>query len=191
MPWHAILTFWDIIKNKRGSEEVQSTLYVLWKCHNETFYFVQLIYANLKTVHLSLSSSFGQGAKDICLLFLFLLAILELQDMCLQCILIRFSCSIILPYSPTPLLRTISIGFLVLFSYIYTKYLTIITLLHPLHLPSPPLNRPCFTFLFFIFKCILIVQRGFALVFHTCIYCTLLRLTPLYYLLFIRKGKDI
>jgi hypothetical protein len=66
--------------------------------------------------------------------------------MCLQCILIRFTSSIILPYRVFTHLRTISIGFIVLFSYMYTKYINHI---HPLHLPPlwyPAPGRTCFTF---------------------------------------------
>jgi hypothetical protein len=30
----------------KGDEYDQNTLYAVWKCHNETHYFVQLIYSN-------------------------------------------------------------------------------------------------------------------------------------------------
>jgi hypothetical protein len=62
---------------------------------------------------------------------------------------------------------------------------TIFTLLHSLCLLSPShwypcLERTCFMFLSFIFKCILTVQVGFIVTFHQCIYCALLRLTYLF-----------
>jgi hypothetical protein len=40
------------------------------------------------------------------------------------------------------------------------------------------LHRTYFTFLSFIFKCILIIQWVFALVFHKCVYQSLIRLSP-------------
>jgi hypothetical protein len=50
--------------------------------------------------------------------------------------------------------------------------------LSPFTLPLP-LDRTYFTFLSFIFlKCILTDKWGFAIVFHTCLYHTLIRLTP-------------
>jgi hypothetical protein len=76
----------------------------------------------------------------------------------------------ILPLHSLPLLKTISTGFIVIFSYNYIKiHLTIFTLLHPLHSPSlfllvPPPTGPilhsCPSFL----KCVLIVQRDFTVV---------------------------
>jgi hypothetical protein len=57
----------------------------------------------------------------------------------------------------------------------------IMSLLHPLHLPSPnPLLPTPKQDLFYLpvhFKCVLIVQRSFAVVFHTYMYYTLIRLT--------------
>jgi hypothetical protein len=69
-----------------------------------------------------------------------------------------------------------------IFIYIYK----VIDHIHPLYIySSPPWyplpDRNNLTFLsiiFYIFKCILIVQGGFTVVFHTCIYYTLIRLTP-------------
>jgi hypothetical protein len=83
-----------------------------------------------------------------------------------------------------PLLRTFSTSFIILFSYMKTKYI------HYIHLPSPSLlilplllvptpgkdlfYHPVLHF----FKCVLIVQRGFAMIFHTCIYHALIKLSP-------------
>jgi hypothetical protein len=50
----------------------------------------------------------------------------------------------------------------------------------------PPPDSAYFTYLFFIFfKYVLIFQGDFTLVFQTCIYCALIRLTILHYLLFL------
>jgi hypothetical protein len=58
--------------------------------------------------------------------------------------------------------------------------------IHPSSLPSPctlpphwlpPPNNLFCVFILHFFKCTLIVYRGFAVVFHTWIYCTLTRLT--------------
>jgi hypothetical protein len=54
--------------------------------------------------------------------------------MCLKCILVGFTPSIVLlllPYS----LRIISTGFILLFSYVYTKYIHHITLIPPFFVP--------------------------------------------------------
>jgi hypothetical protein len=105
---------------------------------------------------------------------------------CLPYVLIRFTPSIILPHPPPTPLRTISTSFIVLFSYTNTKGIQYI---HPLSLSLFTLlsststhswTRPVLHF----FKCVLTVQGGFALVFHTCPYHSLIRL-PRYYLLFL------
>jgi hypothetical protein len=57
------------------------------------------------------------------------------------------------PFSPFSLLRTISTGFLVLFSYRNTKYFHLIHLFlmpAPFHWWSPP-DRTCFLFLSFVY----------------------------------------
>jgi hypothetical protein len=56
--------------------------------------------------------------------------------------------------------------------HMYTKCINLSVYPSPSHW-YPFLDRTCFTFLSFI----LIVQGGFALIFHTCIYCTLISLT--------------
>jgi hypothetical protein len=94
-------------------------------------------------------------------------------QMCLQCALIRIILSIILLHLP-PLLRTISTGFVVLFSYMNTKYI------HHIHppppCPSPPplplVPGPIFTFLSFNFKCILTVIL-YCILIYTHVYITL------------------
>jgi hypothetical protein len=73
--------------------------------------------------------------------------------------------------------------FIVWYSYKYTKFIHHSCSLHLLHFLSsylhwyPLPDRNCFTFLF-IFKVYTDWWGGFALVFHICIYCTLVRLTP-------------
>jgi hypothetical protein len=103
--------------------------------------------------------------------------------MCLQCVLIRFTLSIILLHPPSPFLRTISTGFIVLFSYMNIKHIdhNCLPWSTPFTLPPPVLptsGQDLFYLpaLHFFFKCILIVQESFALVFQTCIHCTLIRL---------------
>jgi hypothetical protein len=84
------------------------------------------------------------------LMFSFFISIEELFSgdtlwhlhMCLQYILIRFNPSITLPHLPcTPLRRTISTGFIILFSYRNTKYICHICPPSPFAL-SPPLGTP-------------------------------------------------
>jgi hypothetical protein len=99
-------------------------------------------------------------------------------NMCLQCILIRLTLYIIFPHHLSPLLRTISTSFIVLFSS------PIFIHLHPLHLPSPVLLLTyahigrVLPFCPSFFKCILIVTGCFTLVFHMCIYHTLISFIP-------------
>jgi hypothetical protein len=102
--------------------------------------------------------------------------------MCLQCILIRFTSFIILPYAP-PSLRTISTGFTLLFSYMYTKSSTIFAVLHSAHTPPPtgshPWTGPIWSSCPPLFSVCIDCSRGLATAFHTCIYRTLIILTPL------------
>jgi hypothetical protein len=91
--------------------------------------------------------------------------------------LIRLTPYTFLPHAPLPLLKTILTGLIVLFSNTSRKYIDNIHSssfsLSPLRLPlvSTFPYRSYFTFLSSI------VQRDFTMVFHTCIYCTLIRLT--------------
>jgi hypothetical protein len=81
--------------------------------------------------------------------------------MCLQYILVGFIFSIILPLLPS-LLRTISTGFILLFSYMDTKYIHCIyphspfPCIHSLSTDTHPWKRLIFFLLpfFFIYKCI-------------------------------------
>jgi hypothetical protein len=105
--------------------------------------------------------------------------------MCLWYILIRFTTSSILPHLFSPLLRTILTGFIVLFSYTYTKnvYNTCPPLLSLFKLLFPTGIHPCTGLICpfcpsFLFKCILIVQGSFTLEFYTWTYCNLITLTP-------------
>jgi hypothetical protein len=134
---------------------------------------------------------------------------------CSQCILIRFTPSIILPHSSSPFLFfflkywgwtwcftlvrqalyhlshsasplspflwTILVSFIILFSYTNTKYTQHAHLLYlfssfPL-IPTMPrqylFHLPVFHFKKLYIDC----SRGFTLIFHICIYCTLNRLT--------------
>jgi hypothetical protein len=110
--------------------------------------------------------------------------------MCLQCILIRFTSSIILPH-PSSLLHTTV--FFVLFSYTYAKYIYHIYpfTLSVYPLPSlwySPSEKTCFIFLSFIlYVDILTVQEVFTS--HTCTshmyILSFNQITPLYYLLFL------
>jgi hypothetical protein len=79
------------------------------------------------------------------------------------------------PLSPSysmPLLKATSTGFSVPYSHLYRKYISLSTLLFPLHLSSPshqcpPLNMTCFTFLSFIVLSVWLLFSGdFALVFY-------------------------
>jgi hypothetical protein len=54
--------------------------------------------------------------------------------------------------------------------------LTILTLLHPLS-PTHPTIRTCFNSCPSLFRCMFVVQKDVAMVFHLWIYCTLIRLT--------------
>jgi hypothetical protein len=87
--------------------------------------------------------------------------------MCLQYILIKYSPPIFLPHPLSLLHRTISTGFIFLFSYMNTKYIHCIL---PPSFPYALLERTYFTFFPSFLKCILTVQGDFALVFQTCIY---------------------
>jgi hypothetical protein len=100
-------------------------------------------------------------------------------------IYLNWLCS--LPHSPmsiAPLLRTISTGFIFLFSYMDTKHIHQIHLhssfpcAHPLPLISIPekIYLPLLPFSFL--NCVLIVQGGFTLVHQVCIYRALIKLTP-------------
>jgi hypothetical protein len=85
----------------------------------------------------------------------------------LQYILIRFNPSFFLLYPPSPLLRAISTGFIVLFTFMSTKYFHLFALFHPFFMPShsrlyPPPDRTCFTFLSFIYQ-----KRTFLLVYDS------------------------
>jgi hypothetical protein len=94
--------------------------------------------------------------------------------MCLKYILVGFAPSITL-FFPLPLLKTISIGFILLFSYMDTKNIHHI---HPhslLPVPTPSIGthlQKRFIFpscpSFFLMKCILIVQGDFALALQVC-----------------------
>jgi hypothetical protein len=104
--------------------------------------------------------------------------------MCLQYILVRFSSSS---------LRTISTGFIFLFSYMNTNYI------HYIHPHSPfasaypfSLKKICFSLLPFIFfKCLLIVQGCFTLVLQACIYCALIKLLPPCYFLILYHNAPL
>jgi hypothetical protein len=119
---------------------------------------------------------------------------LWLLHMCLQYIFIRFT----LPsFSLIPLLlRTISTGFITLFSYINTK---IIPPYSPfLYHPSPRhtgvylQKGPVFNFLSFIYlKVYIDSQRGFALALHIYIYHALIRLTSPYYSFFLYHSHSL
>jgi hypothetical protein len=93
---------------------------------------------------------------------------------------LRFSPSIILPHPSSPLHKTISTSFIVLFSNKYKIHPPYSPSLFtfPSHTGTHP-RTPVIYFLFFILKCILIVQGGFALVFQTCTYHALISSTPL------------
>jgi hypothetical protein len=87
------------------------------------------------------------------------------------------------PLPPSLLLKMISTDFIVQFSYKYITYISIITLLHPLHSPLPPTNThplrgSCFTFLSFNIYVHVHCSEGFALLFHLCIYCILIVPAP-------------
>jgi hypothetical protein len=95
----------------------------------------------------------------------------------LQSTLVRFILTIVHLYPPPPYLKLPTV-FIVLFSYKYVKYI------NHIHPPSPtstlPLTGPVLHSCPSLFKCMFIVQRGFAMVCHLWIYCTLIRLTPLW-----------
>jgi hypothetical protein len=109
--------------------------------------------------------------------------------MCFQCILDIPPSSFFCFLSPLP--RTISTGFILLFSYMNTKYVHHI---HP-HSPFPyapptsthpqkrsilPSSPP------FLKKYIMIVEGGYTLVLQACVYYALIKLTPLlHHLLFL------
>jgi hypothetical protein len=105
-------------------------------------------------------------------------------------ILITFVPSITCSHPPS-FLRTMSAGFIVLFSYTNTSTSTIFILLHPLLKPSPfslgthpqtgPVVPSCPTFLKNVY---VDSSRGFALVFQTCLYCALIRSSSYYSLFF-------
>jgi hypothetical protein len=97
--------------------------------------------------------------------------------MCLQC-------NLDLPLPLTPLLRTILAGFILLFSYMDTKYIHHIHPYSPFSCVHPPLTgihpweRSIFPYCPSFFKCILIVQAGFVFVLQACVYGVLIKLTP-------------
>jgi hypothetical protein len=104
--------------------------------------------------------------------------------MCLQYILDKFTPSIVLSLLP-PLLEQFQQVFILLFSYMDTKYIHHIhphssfPCAHPPPSSTHPWKRPIFSLLPFIFlKCVLIVQGSFTLVLQTCIYHALIKLTP-------------
>jgi hypothetical protein len=90
-----------------------------------------------------------------------------------------------LPF-PSSLLRTISTGFILLCSYMDTKYIHHVYPHAPFPCVHPPPTdtHPWKRFIFpscpsyFKIKYILIVQGGFALVLLVCMYCTFTKLTP-------------
>jgi hypothetical protein len=92
--------------------------------------------------------------------------------------------------SSSPLLRKISADFIILFSYINTKYVYHLSLLYPLLMPSSPPTvvtpGPDLVYLSVLhfFTHILTGQEKFALLFHTCIYHALIKLLP-HYLFFL------
>jgi hypothetical protein len=100
----------------------------------------------------------------------------------LQCTLSRLTPSINFPHLLSPLLKIIS-SFIFQFSCKYIQYTNHIQPpSHSLFTLSPPTGtylqtgpdlHSCSSF----FKCTFIVQRGFTVIFHTWIYCTLIRLT--------------
>jgi hypothetical protein len=98
--------------------------------------------------------------------------------MCLQYIPIKSNHSIILFYPPLPL-TTISTGFIVLFSYMNTKYI------HNIFPPSPsaydyltPTGTCPLYLLVDHFNAYIDSLRGFTLVFQTCKYCALNQINP-------------
>jgi hypothetical protein len=100
---------------------------------------------------------------------------------CLQCILTAFIPSFSLIF-PSPLFTIISIGFIVQFSYTYTKYIDHIcpSSPFPFTLPLVPTHGQDQFYLpaLHFFKWLMIVQGVFTMVFHKCKHYTLIRLTP-------------
>jgi hypothetical protein len=107
--------------------------------------------------------------------------------MCLQYILVGFTPSIILPLFPSPLLRTISTGFILLVLYMNIKYI------HHIHPQSPfpyshpfpqvltPRKKLFYPFALHFWRCILMVQVGFTLVLQACVYHALIKLPSVTY----------
>jgi hypothetical protein len=106
--------------------------------------------------------------------------------MSLQYILIRFIPSIILLYSSASFLRTISTGFIVLFSYLNIKYICYICLPYALLSPTGTCSRKDLFYLSVLHFCKVYINstQGFALVFQTCTYHALIKPPP-HYLLFL------
>jgi hypothetical protein len=104
--------------------------------------------------------------------------------MCLQHILVTCTPSIILPHLSPILLKTISTGLILLFSYMNTKYMHHIHHLpfpyaHPIPLLLTPRKNLLYTpGMHFYLKCMLIVQGGFVLALQTYIYHALFKLAP-------------
>jgi hypothetical protein len=104
-------------------------------------------------------------------------------------IYLRFT-SIALPLLSSPLIPT-STGFILFFHIWIENTFTIYTLIPSFLVPTPShwystLDKIYFfsCLSFFLIKCVLIVQGGFALVLQVCIYHALIKLIP-HYLLFI------
>jgi hypothetical protein len=107
----------------------------------------------------------------------------------LEYISIRFTPCIILPHTLSPLLRTITVGFIILFSYMNKKHIHHVHPHSPFLMPSPLSLVPnpgkdLFIFLFFIFLSAHCQLKGGLPWDFRHVYCALLRLS-LHYLLFV------
>jgi hypothetical protein len=97
--------------------------------------------------------------------------------------------------SPITFFRTSSIASLFCFHTYVKSTLTIFVLLHPLHFASllslvPTPGQDLFYLpVLHLSRCMLIIQGFFPLLFHTCVICTLIRLT--YLLLFLNHHAII
>jgi hypothetical protein len=98
---------------------------------------------------------------------------------CLQCTLVRFIYTTILPHSPSLFLKWFWQVSVFYFHKVHWPYSpTFIFSIHPPTSSTLPFTGPVLHPCPSLFKCILIVQRGFAMVFHQWIYCILFGLNP-------------